>query len=479
VRTRAGTRRPRRGFTLLEVMVAMSILALALVAVAGTNANSFEASNYARHITVATMLARSKMLDVELELQKDGFSENDKEDSGDFSEEGFEELKWTVAVRKVEVDVNQLLGGFLGGDVSPEELPQQMQTFIQGMSGTAPDQAINDQVANSDLQKMLGGGQLETVFKQVGETLGDSIREITIEITWGRKDIDFESVKFVQYVTTTGRLNVPQAAGSAADALNQALTPGGRPPVQGGFIPPHPPRGAPQPGGQVRLTMRSSRSQRGLTLMEVALAVSILAIIATLTWGSIARSFDAYEAVTEIDRNYHNVRVAMNRMSKELSSAFIASARRSKGPERRVVTHFRGEAASPFHELHFTAFAHDILRADAKEGDSCEISYFGAPDPDKPNQVNLMRREDPRIDDEWDEGGRAYVLAEDVKEFKLRFWDERREEWTDEWDTEKSDLAGRLPPIVEITMVILDENGKELKFVTKARVNLTRELGTI
>lgn len=224
---------------------------------------------------------------------------------------------------------------------------------------------------------------------------------------------------------------------------------------------------------------RGRHTVRGLTLMEVALAVGILAIIATLTWGSVARSFDAYETVTNIDRRYHNVRVAMNRMAKELSMAFLTSQRRHKGPERVVVTHFRGESASPFYELHFTAFAHHMLRANAKEGDACEISYFGAPDPDEPNQLNLMRREDPRIDSEWDEGGRSYILAENVKQFSLRFWDERREEWSDEWDTEKSDFAGRLPQVVEITIITLDENGEELKFVTKARINLTRELGTI
>lgn len=221
------------------------------------------------------------------------------------------------------------------------------------------------------------------------------------------------------------------------------------------------------------------RSQRGLTLMEVALAVGILVVIATLTWGSVSRSFDAYETVTDIDRRYHNVRAAMNRMAKELSMAFISSQRRSKGQERMMVTHFRGEDGSPFDVLHFTAFAHDILRANAKEADHCEISYYGETDPDFPNQLNLMRREDPRIDSEWDEGGRSYVLAENIKDFRLRFWDARREEWSDEWDTEKTDFAGRLPQIVEITMVVLDENGKELKFVTKARINLTRELGTI
>lgn len=224
---------------------------------------------------------------------------------------------------------------------------------------------------------------------------------------------------------------------------------------------------------------RPAKATRGLTLIEIGLAVSILAVIATLTWGSVARSFDAYETVTDIDQRYHTVRVAMNRMAKELSMAFITSSRRHKGKERMMVTHFRGESASPFFELHFTAFAHHILRADAKESDECEISYFGATDPDVPNQLNLMRREDPRIDSEWDEGGRSYILAENVKDFSLRFWDERREEWTDEWDTEKSDFQGRLPQVVEITMVVLDENGEELKFVTKTRINLTKELGTI
>ncbi len=225
--------------------------------------------------------------------------------------------------------------------------------------------------------------------------------------------------------------------------------------------------------------LRPRRATRGLTLIEIALAVSILAVIATLTWGSVARSFDAYETVTDIDRRYHTVRVAMNRMAKELSMAFITSNRRHKGKERMMVTHFRGEPGSPFFELHFTAFAHHILRADAKESDHCEISYFGDVDPDEPNQLNLMRREDPRIDSEWDEGGRAYILAENIKDFQLRFWDERREEWTDEWDTEKTDFRGRLPQIVEITMILLDENDQELKFVTKTRINLSKELGTI
>jgi general secretion pathway protein J len=222
-----------------------------------------------------------------------------------------------------------------------------------------------------------------------------------------------------------------------------------------------------------------THSNRGLTLIEVALAVAILAVLATLTWGSIARAFDAYETVTDIDRRYHNVRVALNRMAKELSMAYLASPRRTRGPELMWKSVFKSEDGSPFPSLHFTAFAHQILRADAKESDQCEISYFGAPDEDDPKRLNLMRREDPRPDREPTEGGRSYVLAEDVKDFKLRFWDPRAAEWVEEWDTENADFAGRLPTLVEITLVTFDEQGEPLTFVTKARINLTAELGTI
>jgi len=213
--------------------------------------------------------------------------------------------------------------------------------------------------------------------------------------------------------------------------------------------------------------------------MEIALAISILAVMTTLTWGGIARTFDAYETVTDIDRRYHQVRVAMNRMARELSMAYLTGARRHRGQERIWRDIFKAERRSDFYEIHFRSFAHDILRSNAKESDQCEIGYFGAPDPEVKGQMNLMRREDPRPDREPEEGGREYVLAENIKKFELRFWDDRQQDWTEEWDTEDSDYGRRLPSIVEIRMVTEDEYGDELEFVTKTRINLTRELGTL
>lgn len=238
----------RRGFSLLEVMVALSILALALVAISGVNANAFESSNYARYVTVATLLARGKMLDVEEKLRKDGFGDTDKEYDGDFDAEGYPGVKWNAVCRPVEVDVNQLLGGLFGGEVGTDNLPDTIKDFVGAMNGSGDKKAV-DSIAGSDLSKVLGGGGLELILKQVGDTLSKSIREITLEVTW--KDGNYkESLKFVEYVTTSGRLAVPNANFRIPAAGAAALGPDGQP-LPGG-IPGIP--GIPGPGGAVPFT---------------------------------------------------------------------------------------------------------------------------------------------------------------------------------------------------------------------------------
>jgi len=224
--------------------------------------------------------------------------------------------------------------------------------------------------------------------------------------------------------------------------------------------------------------IRPHRARRGVTLVEIALAVAILATMATLIAGSLGRSFEAQDTVREIDARYHNIRVAMNRMVREVSLAFLTTNDRH-GVERIWMTAFKLEDRSDFDRLYFTSFAHQILRANAKESDQCEIEYFGETDDEDSSKMNLMRREDPRIDAEPDKGGRNYVLAEHITKFQVRVFDERLQDWTDEWDTEKPDYAGRLPTVVEIRMEILDENDKPLSFVTKTRINLPRALGVI
>ncbi len=236
-------RRASSGFTLLEVMISLSILALALTAIAGINANSFNASNYAKHITVATLLARSKMVDIEEELRKDGFGSDDREFSGDFNEEGYESMRWEAVSRKVELDVSQLIGGFLGGDITADSIPEQMKAFLGGIQGGGGEAGADPALAGAEqpsLKALLEGGGgaseniMETMFRQMGETLANSIREIELTIKWGEEGTpNEETLTFVQYLTTTGRVNI-SAGGAGLPGLPPGIIPGGANPGQAG-----------------------------------------------------------------------------------------------------------------------------------------------------------------------------------------------------------------------------------------------------
>src|SRR5438128_6511089 len=102
----------RRGFTLLEVMISLAILAVALVALGDVNGGAVQMHYYARRATQATLLLRSKMLDLEEQLHKDGFHDFDDEKRGTFEEEGAPDYAWRAEILKpdIQLDDTALLG---------------------------------------------------------------------------------------------------------------------------------------------------------------------------------------------------------------------------------------------------------------------------------------------------------------------------------------------------------------------------------
>lgn len=92
-------------FTLLEVMVAIAILAMSMTAIIGLTGSSMMKSARAEKLAVATMLARQKMTEVEIELQKGmakGEFPEDKSEDGKF-DDPFEDYTWKFELKKVEL----------------------------------------------------------------------------------------------------------------------------------------------------------------------------------------------------------------------------------------------------------------------------------------------------------------------------------------------------------------------------------------
>ena len=87
---------PLGGFTLLEIMAALSIIAIVLVSVYRMHAQTVSMNNEVRFYTTAPMLAQKKMAEIESESLEDM-----GDDSGDFGDE-FPDYRWNIVIDDVE-----------------------------------------------------------------------------------------------------------------------------------------------------------------------------------------------------------------------------------------------------------------------------------------------------------------------------------------------------------------------------------------
>ena len=178
-----------RGFTLLEVMISLAILAVGLVAISSLNGGAVAMHAYGRRATQAALLLRGKMLDVEEELQKNGFSDFNDEKHGDFSDDAAPGYAWSAEILKpdVQLDPAQLLN-LVGGGTQGKGTQGQagggagaLAGMLLGGQGAA---SIPGGGASAALLAGPLGGMMQTQAKTFIETLKKSVREIRLTVSW-------------------------------------------------------------------------------------------------------------------------------------------------------------------------------------------------------------------------------------------------------------------------------------------------------
>jgi general secretion pathway protein I len=97
----------RKGFTLLEVMVAVALIAIALTALLGSQSQSVSFANSAKFETMAALLAQSKMSEILLQKPEDLTN-----DSGDFGDD-YPGYVWESEISDVSIPGEEALSDYL------------------------------------------------------------------------------------------------------------------------------------------------------------------------------------------------------------------------------------------------------------------------------------------------------------------------------------------------------------------------------
>jgi type II secretion system protein J len=189
--------------------------------------------------------------------------------------------------------------------------------------------------------------------------------------------------------------------------------------------------------------MKTTRSH-AFTLIEIMIAIGILSLVLSAiysTWTAILRSSKVgLDAAASVQR----ARVAVRTIDESLASAQLFV---------RNVSYYgfvanNGSDAS----LSFVARLDKFFPRSGKFGDldvrRVTFSVEAAPDSGK----ELVLRQQPLLMDlDKDEQNHPLVLAKNVKDFQLQFWDNRLNDWTDEWKQ-----TNQLPRLVMVTLKVAD-----------------------
>jgi general secretion pathway protein J len=226
------------------------------------------------------------------------------------------------------------------------------------------------------------------------------------------------------------------------------------------------------------LKARAIARARGMTLIEVVVAIGILAMVSVLIHGvidSLTRGRKAEGLRTE---RAHEAREALQRIVRDVSAAYLSMHVPSVTALMTSKTAFVGRSSSPFDRLDFTAFAHRRTERDSHESDEAEVGYFVVADPDAPDKMDLVRREQTPIDLDPLKGGVVNVVAENVTEFEVRYFDPMTSQWVDTWDSmQVSGQPNRLPLQVSIRLVLRGlGDGPPYEYMTKLFLQIQQPL---
>lgn len=196
------TRRARmRGFTLIEVLIALAILGISLSILLSAQSSSMAAAGRSRDVTIGTLLARSKMIDIEKKLADEGFPSDSVDEDGDFGDEGFKEVKWKYKVSAVELDIS-LISNLCEGFNADQE---KSSSTVSPMGSTC-----------DSMTSALGGS-----LSQLTSAIGQSMRlvDLTVSVPSGKGSQKVE----VRSLVTREDMNVAQSATTGVPGLDSTL----------------------------------------------------------------------------------------------------------------------------------------------------------------------------------------------------------------------------------------------------------------
>ncbi len=174
-----------------------------------------------------------------------------------------------------------------------------------------------------------------------------------------------------------------------------------------------------------------SKSNFGFTLLEVLLAMTVLAVVVAMLSLSLSGAIRVYEGTEQDEEMYAMAQTAMQRITEDLAAAFASKDAPFLG-ENVLEDGHRTD------KLEFSSLAHLVFNPEKQKAGLARISYRLEQAQDGENSYRLLRSDQLLLPGEQTgeerEEAPAFVLADRLRSLQLTYFDRQGQEF-DSWQS--------------------------------------------
>lgn len=192
-------------------------------------------------------------------------------------------------------------------------------------------------------------------------------------------------------------------------------------------------------------------SQNGFSLLEIILAISILATIGVLTINILSSQIETRQKIVDQNSSQHSINMAMQRIYEDLQGAYISKQTDINYlnlTNRQVIPKFYFKNSN----LVFSIQNYKSYLENSNQSNLAFIRYYIRPNPNDEKKNQLVRIVDTNMSENIEEYNVGFleIIVSDLKDFSVLFWNGN--DFQKDWDSTANDTQNKLPKLVKVRL---------------------------